>query len=169
MNSNYFIFDIPSSCKIYFEKKIRSLGIDESFYGDIDGIAKNITYQGKNSQLYSVSKPKEKDVYALWTHKLSDLIQNFFIEKGSILLIDSDYVVCDEYINCKVIHIADSKFHYKNAIAHLSVIIEPNSKRIENLLFVDASKNKPNENYIHFARGCNIDLANLRFHTSYIY
>lgn len=85
------IFDIPSNCKEYFEQKVRLFGIDESFFGDLDGIAKNIEFQGFNNSLSSVYQIK-------WSHSKS--LFKRFIERNFIdfFQINQDIIKIDKNV-----------------------------------------------------------------------
>jgi hypothetical protein len=71
-----FNFDIPVEDKLYFEKKIRKLGIDELIFGDIDSISSNIKYLKKNNLLNRTISPNNKNSSAY----LQEYVNNNLLE-----------------------------------------------------------------------------------------
>ena len=55
-NDNKPFFEIENEFKSYFNKMIRKLGINETIFGDIDSIAKNIEYLKSNNELSKINK-----------------------------------------------------------------------------------------------------------------
>lgn len=104
VNSPYF--EIPSNCKRYFEKKIRLLGIDETIFGDIDSIAKNIEYSKENNQLNEITKPVFFNAKPFWKNYIENNIINYFQNKDNIF---QNLIDCRNFSN-KVFFSIDDEF-----------------------------------------------------------
>jgi hypothetical protein len=77
------VFNIPSNCKQYFEESIRSFGIDETIFGDIDSIAQQLKFKYENKQLDRVSQVDLRSYLPLYERQLIDLLPSIIEQSSS--------------------------------------------------------------------------------------
>ena len=78
-------FDIEPQYKTFFENKIRLLGIDETIFGDIDSIAKNISYLKDINALQTIADIDFLTYKTSLGKKISKLLLEYFTNDSSIL------------------------------------------------------------------------------------
>ena len=94
-------FNIPFTCKSYFEENIRALGVDETFFGDIDSISKYLNHQLKTRKLHTIYIPPKKSIYANLRKVIEDEASEFLLHNQEIFACDLSAV----FINPNDIHI----------------------------------------------------------------
>jgi|GEM_PF-582746 len=151
-----YSFEIPSNCKDYFETKVRSLGIDETIFGDLDGIAKNIEYTGISNNIHKIVSPNKKQIKPFWEKELEKKIIDYFEEKGSIFGLDMNLLVCDENISVNIVDIDGNHFNVKTIYAGVSIVFKSRLCH-EQKLFEDLQDDMIGlSNYIAFAKELNL-------------
>lgn len=134
-------FDIPANCKSYFEKKIRLLGIDEAIFGDVDSIAKNISFLQETNSLKTILNPDYKAVKPFWQRLAGIELTKFLKEKNEVLSQNLNCKVFDKNFSFFVESIIDNHYNSKAFIGNLSFIAYPNFENEENICFI-TDKNK---------------------------
>lgn len=126
------IFDIPASCKQYFEESIRSFGVDETMFGDIDSIAKQLKYQLFAGQLTKISTPDFTFIFSVWEKKLNEFGIEYFKEnKEKWNLIGSDLLAFSP-LHFSISEIDNRSYNMKNVYGTMSVVLFPNILKKEN-------------------------------------
>lgn len=144
-NENNPSFEIESIHKNYFEKRIRLLGIDETIFGDIDSISKNIEYLKYNNNLNTIRKPAFDNVKPFWKNQIENKIINFFESKNNIFESYTSYKCFD-----KKMYVYDIKLLNKNPntnclasiFCKLSFTVYPNFDGFDNIQFIDFNHEK---------------------------
>lgn len=139
-NENKPYFEIPSFCKTYFEHKIRLLGIDETIFGDIDSISKNIIVSNELNLLKPIIKPSFNAVIPFWEKNVINNIVEYLETKNNILENISSFKVFDKNFYFKIT--GDVVNYPKtNAIKEITgdlyCEINPNYDSYEKVKFID--------------------------------
>lgn len=125
-------FDIPKECKSYFENKIRSLGIDETIYGDIDSIAKNIKYLGSNNLLRDVKNSNFKSVKPLWQATIPQLLKDYLKNNPKVMnSLFSGFNIIDSQLYFEITDIHRDEYNFKDIIGNLHYHIRPNFEKLK--------------------------------------
>lgn len=155
-------FDIPNECKEYFEKKIRSLGIDETIYGDIDSIAKNIKYLGNNNLLREVKYISVDDTKPFWNAKIPQLLKDYIRDKpNDMLSLFSDFKIIDSNITFHIENVNETHYNIKEVTGILYYHIRPNYEKSEIPIFKDIF-HSDYQTIIDFFKDLEIDVYNGR-------
>lgn len=129
-------FDIPADCKDYFEKKIRLLGVDETVFGDIDSIAKNIAFLHKNKELKQILNADYEMVKPFWQRLAGIEMSKHININDKILTEYLGYKIFNKRFNFHIEKFIDGHFNAKTFIGHLGFIAYPNFENKDGLDFV---------------------------------
>lgn len=128
-------FDIPKECKKYFEEKIRLLGIDETIYGDIDSIAKNIEYLNGNKLLKPITVSDKLKVLPFWKSLISKLIKEYFEKNPEDFSAFSNFKIYDCQIHFEITDIFEKHYNFKEVYGKMYYHTRPNFEKFENPVF----------------------------------
>ncbi|NDI99656.1 FRG domain-containing protein [Flavobacterium sp. LaA7.5] len=153
-NSPY-VFEIPLEAKYFFESKLRLLGINESIFGDIDGISKNIEFQGQNNQLNTIFYPKKEHILSIWEEKLKTELFNYLTENPSIFPHECENLVFIDYREVFIEDIHDKHFNYKIVTGVLRLATKPR-ENTENIM-INLDKHYCSKEFTFFSKILNGD------------
>lgn len=124
---NPLVFDIDGSAKEYFNIRLRSIGIDETIFGDIDSIASYLKYQVKKGAVHAISEPSIEYSYP----QIIDLIEknavDFITTEMSTFRLNCDYINIDENISFAINEIKDSRKSFTQIVkGKYELYIRPN-------------------------------------------
>ena len=128
-------FEIPHQCKQYFENKIRSLGIDETIFGDIDSIAKNINYLNHNQLLKPVTQSDELKVLPIWKSRIPKLFKKHFLNSVKDFSEFSPFKVIDSQIYFQIESVINKHRNMKDVTGTIYYHIRPNFENNEHPIF----------------------------------
>jgi hypothetical protein len=134
-------FDIPASSKKYFERKIRHLGIDETIFGDVDSIARNINYLNENKSLRIIADTDYDMVKPIWERMASEQISKYLTENKD-LLNNSVFKIFNSELVFKIKK--NDKYHYNfsRSSGELSFKSYPNFENIKDIRYINGKYDK---------------------------
>lgn len=145
INSPYF--EIPSNCKRYFEKRIRLLGVDETIFGDIDSIAKNIEYSKQNVELNEIVKSNFINVKPFLKHFIEEKIIDYFEKNDNFFKELKECKIFDRKMHFEIYDLAfnNNKVNGHYAIrGRLDFTIFPNINSSKEVRFISFDQNLEN-------------------------
>lgn len=128
-------FDIPKEFKKYFEDKVRLLGIDETIFGDIDSIAKNIVYLQENKLLKQVTLSDQLKVLPFWKSKIPDLIKVYFIKNSKDFSKFTPFKILHSQIHFEITKVVEKHYNMKEIYGIIYYHIRPNYEKIDVSIF----------------------------------
>lgn len=95
-------FKIKKEYKEYFKKQVRLLGIDETIYGDLDSIGKDINYVGENNLLTVLRYPNKSIEFRQHLDLIKNKLRNHTLEIFKELK-NLNYIIIHPRINIDLI------------------------------------------------------------------
>src|SRR5690606_12395966 len=118
--------------KSYFEMKVRSLGVDETIYGDVDSIAKNVKYLADNNFLREAKYINFNNTKPFWEAKIPALLKDYLEEKPEEMLnLFCGFKIIDSHLNFKIKEHKDEHYNFKIITGCLDFHLRPNFEKEE--------------------------------------
>jgi hypothetical protein len=134
-------FDIPAESKNYFENRIRHLGIDETIFGDVDSIAKNIDFLNQDKSLKLIIDPDYEMVRPIWNKMAGEQLSKHVVENQEILK-GLNFKVYYHEFTFFTKELIDSHYNMKSLVGHLNFMSYPNFEEVEEITFINGEYRK---------------------------
>ena len=141
-------FEIEPEYKSYFNKMIRFLGVNETIYGDIDSIARNIEYQKNSKELHLISKEPVSSLIPITEHFVSENIFDYLLDNNFLATI-CDLKLFENKGYFRVSKIISNHENFKTVVGNLSIKTSPNFEEIDKVRFIHINYKK-NYNFQKF-------------------
>lgn len=147
-----FNFDIPAEDKLYFERKIRKLGIDELIFGDIDSISSNIKYLKKNNLLNRTITPNKENSSAYLQNYVNDNILEYLKKGDTKLPMDLKFSLYNDDVSFYLEEISNFDTPRINLKGRLTLFIVPKFSIETDDVFYNFPKNNLLRKLYYFLR-----------------
>jgi hypothetical protein len=128
-------FEIEHVYKEHFNKMIRKLGINETIYGDVDSIAKNIEYIKNNNELSKIAKISDNSLIPYIENFVENRLINYFETKENPIKDICSFKMFDNKLNFKFGKYIDVRDQFKTFRGDLYVSTNFNFESLKNTSF----------------------------------
>lgn len=135
-------FEIESEYKEHFNKMIRKLGINETIYGDIDSIAKNIEYLKNNNELSKITTISDDSLKPSIEYFVENEIINYLKNDKNIFNNIFNFKIFENKLFFKFGNYINSKGYFKTFIGNLYVSTNFNYLSLNEFDFIHIEINK---------------------------